>query len=283
MRHSAPKTVLSAAAVLLAGAMVFAQPVLKARADFQLFQYQTPVTRTHPIGGSVTRIEIEETSADVSIVYDIRSAPRVVCDEFPTRPHTVTVKDGVLKVSAYDPAVDISIFSATKGDPEVTIYLPGTEYESLSFESASGDLETSSKLTFGTISAGSVSGDIEISSIVTDSLRVETTSGDVELKSPQAGALSAATTSGDIEVDRVTSPGQMELSTTSGEVDLSDSEAAGLVLSTTSGKVELERVTITGDASVSTSSGRIEMTQFRVQGTPTIETRTGRIRGWPMK
>ncbi|MBU3820339.1 MAG: DUF4097 domain-containing protein [Candidatus Faecalibacterium intestinavium] len=283
MRYSVRRPLLSAAAVLLAGAMAFAQPVLRAGADFQIFQYQTPVTRTHPIGGTVTRIEIEETSADVNIVYDIRSAPRVVCDEFPTRPHTVTVTDGVLKVSAYDPGVSISLFSATKGDPEVTIYLPDTTYESLTFASSSGDLETSSKLTFGSVSAESVSGDLEISSTVTGSLQAETTSGDVEIKSPQAGSLRAVTVSGDIEVDRVTASGPMELNTTSGEVDVSDSEAAALTLSAASGKVELERVTITGDASVTTTSGRIEMTQFRVQGTPTIETRTGRIRGWPMK
>ena len=274
MRYSAAKTVLSAAAVLLAGAMVFAQPVLKARADFQLFQKDTLTSRTYPVRGAFTSIEIDETVSDVKIAYDAKGDARVVCREFTNHPHTVTVENGVLTISLESS----SFYTSDDTDPELTLYLPGTEYENLSFSSSTGDLETSSRLTFGAVQAETTTGDVEIAGKVTGALDISTTTGDIELKGLQAGAVQAEATIGGIDLEQVTVAGSAALTTTTGDIDLEDVTAASLTAETSTGDIELEWVTINGNASLTTSSGNIELRQYTVTGSSQVESAHGRVR-----
>lgn len=280
MRHSVSKFLLPAAALLLAGAMTVAQPVLKASADVHIFERETVTTHTYPISGAFTSIEINETEADVKVVYDAKGEARVVCEEFPSQPHTVTVEGGVLKVSAYNPNIDldIRIVYTAQGDPELTIYLPGNQYESLTFASSTGDLETSSHLTFGTLRAETSTGDLEIASKVTGTLTATASTGDIDLKNLQAANIEAAATTGSIELDRVTADGPVQLSTTTGDVELKDLTAGSLTVKTSTGDIDAEWVTINGDASLTTNTGDIELEQYTVMGNSKAESASGRVR-----
>lgn len=279
MRHSVSKFLLPAAALLLAGAMTVAQPVLKASAGFELFHWEivakdTLTTRTYPISGAFTSIEIDETVSDVKIAYDAKGEARVVCREYTNHPHTITVEGGILKVTMESS----DMFYSDDRDPELTIYLPSNQYESLTFASATGDLETSSQLTFGTVWTETSTGDVEIAGKVTGTLSASTSTGDIDLKNLQAASIEASATTGSIELEKVTVDGQVQLDTTTGDIEVKDLTAAGLTASTTTGDIEVEWATIRGDATITSSTGDIELRQYTVMGNSKAESASGRVR-----
>lgn len=280
MRHSVPKFFLPALAVLLAGALVVTQPVLKASAGFELFHWEmsavkdTLTTRTYPISGAFTSIEIDETVSDVKIAYNAKGEARVVCREFTNHPHTITVEGGVLKVTMESS----DMFYTDDRDPELTLYLPGNQYESLTFASSTGDLETSSQLTFGTVRAETSTGDLEIAGKVTGTLTATASTGDIELKNLQAASIEVGTSTGSIELEKVTADGPVQLVTSTGDVELKDLTAAALTVSTSTGDIEVEWATIRGDASLTTNTGDIELKQYTVMGNNKAESASGRVR-----
>lgn len=280
MRHSVSKFLLPAAALLLAGAMAVTQPVLKASAGFELFHWEmsavkdTLTSRTYPISGAFTSIEISETVSDVKIAYDAKGEARVVCREFTNHPHTITVEGGVLKITMES----LDMFYTDDRDPELTLYLPGNQYESLTFASSTGDLETSSQLTFGTLRAESSTGDLEIAGKVTGTLTATTSTGDIDLKNLQAASIEVESSTGSIELEKVTADGQVQLGTSTGDIELKDLTAGSLTASTSTGDIEAEWVTINGDASLTTNTGDIELKQYTVMGSSKTESASGRVR-----
>jgi DUF4097 and DUF4098 domain-containing protein YvlB len=181
----------------------------------------------------------------------------VVCAEGEQVTDTVTVENGALTIIRRDTRKWYQRMGISWVDvPAVTVYLPEAEYQSLTVQTVSGEIEVPADFTFAEIKAESTSGDLTLRAKVTDGVTARSVSGDITLDGA-SGEIQIETTSGDVEVSRSATQ-TLTVTTTSGEIDLENvSVRQGAYITSVSGDVELERFDA-GSIHITTVSGDVE-------------------------
>lgn len=122
-------------------------------------------------------------------------------------------------------------------DSRLTVFLPQRQYDELTLEIVSGDIDMPSGDVFRDLELMTVSGDIKLAGAGGGDVTVETVSGDVEIRDGRVSQLKVRTTSGSMELTAVLAEDQAALRTVSGNIDILSSDAESLEISTTSGDV----------------------------------------------
>ena len=216
-------------------------------------------TKTYTPEGDLSSLEISLRISDVTVRVTTDGVLRVECYETEKQPHTVTLADGKLTVTATDQRKwyeKISVFSKS---PKVTVYVPAGEYESLALETDTGDVE----MTGGTYRA---------------SVKIKTGTGDVSASAfKAAGDVGIRTNTGKVTVSDATCA-DLSVETDTGKVKLTNVNCAALTVETDTGFVTLINVVGTGDAKIETDTGdvrfdRCDAANYRVR------TSTGDVEG----
>lgn len=285
------RSFLMGMAALTAGLVAASHPVLRAQAAG--WPYTTLYTNTYPVNGSFARIQLTETSSDVTFRPSEDGSARVVCREAEDLPHTVKVENGLLTITA---STSLTPHLYHGDGPKVIVYLPDADYEALTVSVTSGDVLVDSGLRFGTVQITATSGDaecyaavsgtlsidtssgnIELSSQSTGSVQLHSTSGDIEVKGLQASSFGAVATSGDIDLSQVQVQGELRAETTSGDIEVEASDAASMTLKSTSGDIEAELLS-PKNFQVSGGRGRVQAPQSNpAAGLCTVQTTSGEI------
>lgn len=200
------------------------------------------VSEDHAFPETISGVDIQTVSSDVRFAASSDGTARVESRHSAQITETVEVKNGILTVrqkqAKQGPKIGIDLSAE---DDCLTVYLPGSELDSLSVQTVSGDMELGGLSAKGA-SLESVSGELELKElIVSGKLTVGTVSGDVDLDRCDAGEIDIVTVSGEVE-GTLLSPKQFDVHTISGKLDVpaSESGAARCTISTTSGDVELK-------------------------------------------
>lgn len=179
----------------------------------------------------------------------------------------------------------------------ITLYLPEGQCETLTLQTASGDVVVSAeKLRFQNVSVTSASGDLTFTGSVKSNLTMLSTSGDVTVNA-LAENVNAETTSGDLNIHCTAR--YVAAKTTSGDVELTSVGCEDLQVSATSGDVEFSDLralqanihTVSGEVKgslkktkyfdVKTTSGSVNVPHSQgADGDYKIETTSGDVNIW---
>ena len=247
-----------AVALILAGAVLALVTLASVGFDTGKLGAGKFETKTYTPEGDLSSLEISLRISDVTVQVTTDGVLRVECYETEKQPHTVTLADGKLTVTATDQRKwyeKITIFSKS---PKVTVYVPAGEYESLTLETDTGDVE----MTGGTYRA---------------SVKIKTGTGDVSISPLTAGNVGIRTNTGKVTVSDATCA-DLSVETDTGKVKLTDVNCAALTVETDTGSVTLTNVVGTGDAKIETDTGdvrfdRCDAANYRVR------TSTGDVEG----
>ena len=226
-------------------------------------------------------IRVDTISADVTFVPSEDGACRVVTKDDGRMDYTVGVIDATLTVSAEvkEPWYKrpFSLFGGA-GGARVTIYLPATEYQSLTVKTTTGGIEVNGRLNIlGNVSLTATTGDIEWQGSA-ERLFAKATTGEISLENVTvAETITVETTTGGIDLTRVIG-GSLDIHATTGDIELVDSAITGQITAEVStGEMTLTRVTCDG-LDTQTTSGRIELTDTVAEGHIRAKTNSGAIR-----
>ncbi len=146
---------------------------------------------------------------------------------------TVQVENGVLTIRHEQK--NGSVFGAVQDS--VTVYLAADAYDTLSVETASGDVDVPAQFTFSSAAFTTASGKVEFAAQCAE-LAVAAVSGDAKVSGVHAQRATLSSVSGKIELEGLTADGDIALNTISGDIELDRCDAKQLKIGTTSGEVE---------------------------------------------
>lgn len=125
------------------------------------------------------------------------------------------------KLDIYIPKTYIHHLSLTSVSGDITI--PKNQslltLKNVDIETTSGDISLNSDIKGKHFTLSSVSGDIQMKSILADEIDIDATSGDVEADN-LSGKITTSTISGDIEINAFHITGNSNFETVSGEIDI---------------------------------------------------------------
>ena len=257
--------IVSAGLIVLGFIISFASAAL-AGFDLNALSTDSYTRKTAHISESFDSLRVSVSSHDIRLLPAEDGRCRVEYDEGDRSKFTVQVSGGTLTVtnqSIKNWNIHLG-FSFNYSEPQVSVYLPESEYRQVQLQTSSGDIICDSGFSFEELSLSTTSGDIQLSGTATE-LKADTTSGDIHVSSFTAARFSAGSTSGSLRISdvTVTDPGPADglyLHTTSGNVVLTDVRAENLRVSTTSGDIKLDHVLAAGNAQLGAVSGRIHLT-----------------------
>ncbi|OXM14879.1 DUF4097 family beta strand repeat-containing protein [Paenibacillus herberti] len=224
------------------------------RSEFLNFGTVTINQKEEVDSAEITGLKLDSGSMDIEIVKG--SNPDRIIASLTGRASKKFSDDIQLKLTRSDGVVTFkgiedSGFSFGINILEVSlkIELPQRQFDSISVDIGSGDIEMDSTQTSDLkIQIGS--GDIELSRIITEQANIESGSGSIEIDNSRTGDLKAQLSSGNIELSQV--EGSMALETASGNI-----------------KAELQE--LTQPFSASTLSGNISVLTDKAPTSATVQ------------
>lgn len=207
-------TLLVVGSVLLSLVLVLAVGQTVAALD------RTDHSRTAAVDGTVERVTVDGTSADVSVEYADVERARIVFDAGDTglrEEHSLS--GGTLDVRLDRPGW--GLFGFTVGfvrGASVTVQLPRSGSDpavALDLRSTSGDVRAAGS--FGDVTLTSTAGEVALSGSAHD-LTLRSSAGDLSAQDVAVrGALHAKSAAGEVELDLATAPTSMTVDTSAGD------------------------------------------------------------------
>lgn len=170
--------------------------------------------------------------------------------------HSVTVENDVLIVKINKSWYDYIGYNF--GSPKITVYLPKTEYNALSINESTGNIEIPKDYLFENVDISLSTGDVNFCASVSKSVKIETTTGNIRVENISAGALDLSVTTGKVNVSGVTCRDDITVGVLTGKAYLTDISCKSVISSGTTGSISLSNVIATNKFSVERSTGDVE-------------------------
>ena len=290
MRRSAKIAMLIASILCFVGVITCAVGLFGMKFDFSKLNTQPIVTNTHEVTEDFAHISIQTKTADVVFAVSEDDNCHVVCNETEKLTHSVTVDGDTLVIKTEDHRKWYDHIGIFIGGSSVTVYLPKYQYDHITIETDTGDVEmpgdfkfgetfvktdtgdvTWRSIVFGSFTLTTDTGDITLESMaVTKTLKLETDTGDVCLDEIQAVDIRVETETGDVDLRNVVASDSITVKINTGDVKFDRSDAASIFVETDTGDVTgtllSEKIFFTesdtGDVRVpqSMSGGKCEIT-----------------------
>ena len=296
------KTMISlalAGALILAGGILFVCTMAGLHWDFTALSTERYETNTYQIREDFHSITLNTDTADIFFALSEDGQCRVVCYEETGAKHSVAVRDGTLTIelvedkTVSDHILDIGLHLDA---PKLTVYLPRTEYKTLTIREDTGDIRLPAPFRFEAVDIGVTTGDIVCSASSSGLLKIRTSTGDIRLENTSADTLELTVSTGDVQLSdvrcntlrsmgntghillkNVIAGAAISVTRTTGDVHFDGADAAAIFVETDTGDV-------TGSLLSDklflprTDTGDIEVPQTVSGGRCEIITSTGDIR-----
>jgi DUF4097 and DUF4098 domain-containing protein YvlB len=234
------------------------------------------VKRTVEVADNFESIVVELATSDVNLLPSEDEVCRVVSFDEKNNNYTVTVEDGVLKVSYTDERKWYDCVNISLDRSYVNIYLPRSEYETLAVEASTADVYVPSEFSFETVSVSVSTGSVYLAPSASGLIEVETSTGDISLFDLTAASINLSVSTGKIDITNVRAESAIRFDVDTGSAHLSDVECATLSSDGTTGDLYMDNVRVTDVFHASRSTGDITVAHSYA-GQIRIQTSTGDV------
>lgn len=308
MNRSVKGWLIAAVVLVIFGGLTFS--IAFAMLDFDISKINTQKyeTNTYEPGKDFDSIDIDVSTAKVTLAVSDDESCKIECKEREHEKHSVSVKDDTLFVKKvntgkwYHHIADFNF-----GSDAVTVYLPKASYDSLQITTSIGDVTIPGDYLFCDIKVTCDTGDIVCSAPASDrmaiqtdignirlhaiktdgAIQVKTNTGNISFIDVQCGSLAAENDLGNITLEGVvaeaaasdqTNAGDIQVEVNSGNVSFTEVQCRSLTATNDIGDVTLKGVLAEAEFSVQTNTGDIKLDGCD-GGNIVFRTDVGNIRG----
>ena len=267
------------ASVAIGGTVVAVAAITNSTNGNGAFANANAVTNEHVLEDSFENIDIDVTTAAITINKATDGVNKVVCVDTEDVYHEVKVENNTLSVKYKDEREwyeKIGFFNFNK--LKVDAYLTEDAYSKLNIDVNTGTVTVDSGFTFSTINAENNTGSIKIKSNVTGDLLVETDTGSIEIENNTADEVKAKTDTGSIKLTNVTINKCVSLQSDTGSIKLNKVECENIIIENSTGSVTLTDTIASGSIGITTTTGGITFEKADA-ATLNLKASTGSIKG----
>ena len=269
--------ILIAIFAIIIGASLLALTACSIGGDFsKLLTENETVSIT--LTDSFDSISLDVDTSDINFVRSEDGKCTVVSNHVKNVNVSVKVENGALLIEKSDDRAWYEYVFVVSDRSDVTVYLPDAEYNALTIDASTGDVNVPKDFSFGSLDISLSTGDVEIGASVNGLLKVDLTTGDARISDISAGELQLSATTGDITVENVSVEGDVSLSIGTGDSYLTNVSCASLTSDGTSGNLDMKRVLVAGKLTATRTTGDTTFTDCDAE-TLEIETSTGDVVG----
>lgn len=263
---------ITATALVLIGAVIFAGGFLRLKSDFK------HKINTYEITESFKNLSINTDTADITIKLSDNTKSKIVCYETNENvKHSVNVQNDTLEINLNDNRKWYDYIEINFGSPKIEIYLPIEDYSTLNIKEDTGDIEIANDFAFKNVNIALGTGDVNFYANAEESIKIKGSTSDITLESISAGALNVSTSTGhiylknmsadkinlststgDIIASGVTCKGDAKLNVSTGKITISDTECKNLITDGSTGDISLKNVLAGKKFSIKRSTGDIK-------------------------
>ena len=265
------------AVLVLAGAAIFVAVMAPGNWNFKGLGTAEFVTETIDVDGEFADILIDTNMTAVVIQPSTTGKCRVAFFNHKKVTCSASVKDGVLQIETEDARKWYERISFSI-DYEMVVYLPQSEYGSLTVRNSTGRLLIPREFSFGNIDAALSTGNVDCKASASGRIKIKTNTGNVRLEGVTAGGLELSATTGNISLRSVSCGGGIDLSVSTGKTTLEDVSCKSLSSKGSTGKLSLENVIAEETLSVERSTGSVRFEKCDARDF-VIRTSTGNVKG----
>ena len=277
MKKAAKIWLITAGIFVLIGGSVFVGVMSMIKWDFSKLSTVKYETNNNEISAEFDSISIKTNTAGVIFEVSNNEKCRVECYEDENAKHSVFAQNGTLYIERPNAKHWNELIGINNGLEKITVYLPKSEYSSLTVKGKSGDIKLPSKLTFNKADISLSTGDVDTLANVLGEIEIKTTTGNICAKNFSAGALKLSTSTGKATVSGVTCRGDITVDVSTGNAYLTDNTCKDLISSGSTGNLSLSNVTAK-NFSISRSTGNVEFDRCDADEI-FAKTSTGNVRG----
>ena len=243
--------------LILTGSIIFISAMAASDWNIESLSSDEFKTNTYEITEDIRNISIDTSLANVVFVPTDKKTTEVVCFEDKTMKHSVTTENNTLIITETDSREwfdFIKIFQLHS--PEITVYLPEDEYETIAVTSDVGDIEIAKEFTFLDITATTDTGDIRCFASATEITKLESDTGSILVEMVSASSielsidtgsicaknltcdnLTAYSDTGDITLESVVAAETFSIENSTGNIEFIDCDAAEIFAETSTGEI----------------------------------------------
>ena len=203
---------------------------------------------------------------------------KVVCYAPETIRHTVDVRDGALTVEYVDDREWHDFLGIEAGVPKVTVYLPKSEYDTLTIRTNTSDIEIPGDFSFDSVNIGTSTGDVECFASASEFVKIETSTGDIRLEDMETAALDLSVSTGHITVSDVICRGDATVIVSTGETDIRNMECRSFGSGGGTGDISMDTLIVQDLLCIERSTGDVYFDACDA-GEILVETSSGEVMG----
>lgn len=278
MKKTAKIWFITALSLVLLGCVLFAGVMTSLKWDFSKLSTVMYETNTSDIGEPFGDISLTTDTADIVFALSEDGICRVECREEKNAKHTVTVENGVLTVKTDDQRTLRDYVGFNFDSAKITVYLPKTEYGTLSVCETTGNIEIPKDFVFDGIDIAVSSGNVSLSAAVREESKIKTSTGNISVQDTSVGSLDISVTTGTVTVSDVSCEGDVSVNSSTGKVQMSDISCKNVISNGTTGDISLKNVLASENLSLARSTGSVNFNGCDAGGVY-IKTTTGNVTG----
>lgn len=278
MKTSTKILLIVSAGLIALGMLIFAGGIFVMGFDFSSFSTARIETATHTVEENFNKISIKTDTADVSLQPATDGVCRVVCNENVKLKHSVRVEGGALLIDTVDTRkwYDYISFGTVKTD--VTVYLPKSEYDSLTVSADTGDVSLPDSFLFNTEEITVSTGDVSCNASAKGLLKIKTSTGMIDMNGVSVGSVDLSVTTGKVTVKALSCDDSFNLKVSTGKAVISNVTCKSFSSEGDTGDITLKNVLGKERLFVKRSTGHVELDHCDSSEID-VTTDTGNVKG----
>lgn len=250
--------IITAASLVIVGLILFSVVMAQYRWDFNKLSTVKFETNIYEITDDFTDISVNTDTDDIIFALSDNGKCIVECYEEEKTKHSVSVRDNTLIIDVIDERdwhdhINIGFFS-----PKITVYLPESEYSSLSIDEKTGDIELPKELAFENVDISLSTGDVNFYASASERIKIKASTGNICLDEVNAGELDLTVSTGKITISDVICENDVKVNVSTGRSKLTDVKCKNVISSGSTGDISLKNVIAVESFYIKRSTGDVE-------------------------
>lgn len=257
MRKQTKIWLITAACLITLGLITFATVMTVYNWDFYQLSTVKFETNTYKLNNDFSKISINTATADILFAPSGDHTCKVVCYEPEKMKHSVDVQNDTLIISEVDDRDWYEYIGISIGSPKITVYLPKTQYDSVTIKADTGNIEIPNIFVFESIDISASTGNIKCTTSSSGFIKIKTSTGNISLQSIYAMELDLSVSTGHVTVADAACVGDIKINVSTGKASVTDVTCKNMVSTGNTGDITLKNTLATDLISIKRTTGDV--------------------------